>query len=78
MTGIVKRWDAKRGFGFISELSGSQDEMESVPAGRDVFVHYSALPFGDGKQRNLRQGEEVMFDLEIGERGASAVNVVRR
>lgn len=61
--GIVKWFDSKKGYGFIT----TQD-------GKDVFVHYSAIP-GDGF-RKLEQGEKVEFDLVISKRGPQAKNVL--
>lgn len=73
MTGTVKHWNSERGFGFIGELDGASDEFDLVPRGKDVFVHARELP-GSGR-RNLAKGQMVGFDVEIGERGAQAVNV---
>lgn len=73
MTGRVKHWN-DRGFGFISDCEGTIDEIESLPVGRDVFVHARDLP-GTGR-RDLRKGQEVEFDVVVEERGAKAVNVV--
>ena len=46
--GIVKWFDPKKGYGFIT----TQD-------GKDVFVHYTAIP-GEG-YRTLTQGDKVQF-----------------
>ncbi|TWT44558.1 Cold shock-like protein [Phycisphaerae bacterium RAS1] len=50
MTGQVKWFDAKKGYGFIVG-----------PEGQDVFVHYSSIE-GDGF-RSLREGEHVAYEL---------------
>ena len=39
--------------------------------GKDVFVHVSAL------SEELREGDEVSFDVEEGKKGPSAVNIRR-
>ncbi len=63
-TGVVKWFDAKRGFGFIS-----------VPEEDDVFVHFSAIQ-GEG-YKTLEEGQQVEFDIEEGPKGPQACNVVK-
>ncbi len=62
MIGIVKWFDAEKGFGFIERESGN-----------DVFVHFSAIK-AEG-YKSLEEGQRVEFDLEKGQRGPQAVNV---
>lgn len=62
--GIVKWFNAEKGFGFI--------EMEG---GGDVFVHYSAIS-GDGF-KSLEEGQKVVFDITEGDRGPQASNVMK-
>jgi CspA family cold shock protein len=62
--GTVKWFNAEKGFGFIEQ-----------PGGPDVFVHYSAIT-GNG-YRELAEGESVSFDVEQGQKGPQAANVVR-
>ena len=50
MKGTVKWFNAKKGFGFISDENGN-----------DVFVHFSALQMDGFKV--LDEGEEVEFDV---------------
>ena len=64
MKGTVKWFNAKKGFGFISDENGN-----------DVFVHFSALQMDGFKV--LDEGEEVEFDLVNGEKGPQASNVVK-
>jgi CspA family cold shock protein len=63
MTGLVKWFDAGKGFGFISPADGS----------KDVFVHFSAIQGNDYK--TLDEGQQVEFSIENGAKGPSAVNV---
>ena len=62
--GTVKWFNAKKGYGFISDAEGN-----------DVFVHFSALQMEGFKE--LKDGETVMFDVIEGEKGPQAANVVR-
>ncbi|MBS6035629.1 MAG: RNA chaperone/antiterminator CspA [Pantoea sp.] len=63
MTGLVKWFDAGKGFGFISPQDGS----------KDVFVHFSAIQGNDYK--TLDEGQQVEFTIENGAKGPSAANV---
>ena len=63
MTGLVKWFDAGKGFGFISPADGS----------KDVFVHFSAIQ-GNGF-KTLAEGQNVEFEIQDGQKGPSAVNV---
>ena len=60
--GIVKWFNASKGFGFI--------EQEDGP---DVFVHHSAIN-ADGF-KSLDEGDRVFFDVEQGQKGPAAANV---
>ncbi|WP_042433450.1 cold-shock protein [Streptacidiphilus anmyonensis] len=63
--GTVKWFNAEKGFGFIEQDGG----------GPDVFAHYSAIS-GNG-YRELVEGESVSFDVEQGQKGPQAANIVR-
>ena len=63
-TGTVKLFNNTKGFGFI----------EQSEAGDDVFVHHSVIQ-GSGF-KTLKPGQSVTFDIEQGQKGLSAVNVV--
>jgi CspA family cold shock protein len=64
VTGNVKWFDSKKGFGFIVG-----------PEGQDVFVHFSSIQ-GDGF-RSLKDGESVDYELVSGPKGFSAKTVTR-
>ena len=60
--GKVKWYDKKKGYGFILSDDGG-----------DVFVHYT--DFSSPSLRSLSDGEEVIFEITPGEKGARAQNV---
>lgn len=64
MKGIVKWFNAEKGYGFLQ-----------VEGGEDVFVHFSAIQ-GDGF-KTLDEGQEVEFEITQGNRGAQAANVIK-
>ena len=57
--GTVKFFNETKGFGFITEEGASKDH----------FVHISGLV------DEIREGDEVEFDLKEGNKGLNAVNV---
>ena len=61
--GIVKWFNAQKGYGFITNES----------TGEDVFVHFSGIA-GEG-YKSLEEGQNVTFDITEGNRGLQAVNV---
>ena len=64
-TGRVKWFNNNKGYGFIV--------LEET--GQDVFVHFSAIT-GEGF-KTLAENEVVDFELEDGEKGLHAKNIVR-
>ncbi len=62
--GIVKWFNSAKGYGFLGHDGGA-----------DVFVHFSAI-VGDGF-RNLREGDQVEFEIVQGLKGPQAANVTK-
>jgi len=62
-SGIVKWFNNKKGFGFITPEAG----------GDDVFVHFSAISMEGFK--GLEEGQQVTYEVEQGDKGAQATNV---
>ena len=60
--GTVKWFNNAKGYGFITRENGE-----------DLFVHFKSIS-GDG-YKTLKQGEQVQFDVEEGQKGLQAVNV---
>lgn len=63
-TGIVKFFNATKGFGFIAPTDG----------GNDVFVHVSALERAGIS--TLREGDKVSFEV-VSERGKLAASNIQ-
>lgn len=62
MKGTVKWYHEKKGYGFIIQENG-----------KDIFVHHSNV-----KTRNfkpLKDGDRVVFDVEMTKKGPEATNV---
>ena len=64
VTGTVKWFDSKKGFGFILNAEG-----------KDVFVHFSSIE-GEGF-RALKDGESVEYEPTVGAKGLQAKTVRR-
>lgn len=62
--GKVKWFNGEKGFGFIE-----------VEGGDDVFAHFSAIE-GEG-YKTLEEGQAVEFNIEEGQRGPQAANIVK-
>jgi CspA family cold shock protein len=64
LTGTVKWFDSKKGYGFITADNG-----------QDVFVHYTGI-IGNG-YRTLEEGDRVSFEITESDKGLKAVEVER-
>ncbi|MGD0280773.1 MAG: cold-shock protein [Dissulfurispiraceae bacterium] len=64
MKGTVKWFNDSKGFGFITAEDG-----------KDVFVHHTSIQAQGFK--SLAEGDKVTFDVEKGDKGPKAVNVVK-
>ncbi len=62
VTGRVKWFDERKGYGFISRDDGG-----------DVFVHYSAIQMKGFK--TLKEGQRVEFEVTKSPKGEQASNV---
>ena len=62
MKGVVKWFNDKKGYGFITDEEGT-----------DVFVHYQDIE-GEGF-KTLQENDNVEFDVGEGEKGPKAMNV---
>jgi cold shock protein len=60
--GVVKWFNAAKGFGFIQRSTGE-----------DVFVHFSAIQTSG--YRSLDEGAQVEFEVKTGPKGLQAENV---
>jgi CspA family cold shock protein len=63
VTGKVKRFDATKGFGFITPDDGS----------KDIFAHHTGIA-GDG-YKSLAENQEVTFEIIEGPKGLQATNI---
>jgi len=61
-TGVVKWFNDKKGYGFISRESG-----------KDIFVHYSEIA-SEGF-RSLKEGDRVEFSVKSDDKGQAAADV---
>ena len=62
--GTVKWFNGSKGFGFIQRDNGE-----------DVFVHYSGIT-GNGF-KELKEGDQVTFEVQSGQKGLQAINVTK-
>jgi CspA family cold shock protein len=62
-TGIVKWFNAEKGFGFIQQEKGP-----------DVFVHYSNISSTGFK--SLTDGQKVQFNVTEGKKGPQAEDLI--
>jgi CspA family cold shock protein len=63
-TGIVKWFDAGKGYGFIAPDDGS----------KDLFAHFKEI-VDEGGFRELREGQRVSFEITQGKKGPQASRI---
>jgi len=69
ITGTVKWFSNRKGFGFIAPTS------DNSPTKEEIFVHQTSI-FSDGEYRTLVEGSEVEFEIEKEDSGKlKAINV---
>jgi len=64
--GTVKWFNNSKGYGFITPEDGSSD----------VFVHHNSIQ-GEG-YKSLDEGQTVEFEVQQGQKGLEAINVVKQ
>jgi CspA family cold shock protein len=64
VSGVVKWFNANKGYGFISNKEGE-----------DLFVHFTSIR-DNGGYRSLDEGQEVEFTVGKGNKGPQAQDVV--
>jgi cold shock CspA family protein len=69
MTGIIKRYDDKKRYGFIMPLVGKPDAVQHV------FFHASAGVVRNGRQPTFPVGAQVRFRLVRGEPGPQCADI---
>jgi CspA family cold shock protein len=68
VSGILKMWNADRGFGFVANDEG----------GADTFLHISAIQSAGINPNDIKKGDRLTFDVEGTRDGKTkAVNVGR-
>jgi cold shock protein len=65
-SGKVKWFNAKKGYGFITD-----DESE-----KDIFLHVSALE--DSKLRVLKEEQTIVYDIKEEKNKLQAINIKKR
>ncbi len=67
-TGIVKWFDSKKGYGFITRANGE----------KDVFVHATDLRKSGIEDEDVDEGQALQFEVATTPRGIKAVKLSRQ
>ena len=69
-SGIVKWFDARKGYGFITRDDDSSD----------VFVHFSVIESSDDEFKVIYEGDKVEFEITDGDKGpqASSLTIIEK
>ena len=59
MNGRIKFYNEQKGYGFITDTE----------EGKDIFFHVTGL------LEEVKQNEEVQYEVEVGNRGPKAINI---
>jgi len=72
ISGTVKWFNVKKGFGFITYNDNGED--------KDIFVHYTSILDDINGFKTLYQNDEVEFEIVDGQKGPQAdqVHVLKR
>jgi CspA family cold shock protein len=63
-TGIVKWFNDRKGFGFITPDDGEED----------LFAHFSQIK-SNNNRKSLKENQKVTFDVTQGPKGKQATNI---
>ena len=67
-SGIVKWFNARKGYGFITYTDGAEE--------KDIFVHFSSIMDEPGSGfKTLHQNDKVEFSISEGQKGPQAAEV---
>ena len=65
VSGTVKWFDSRKGYGFVSRDDGTGD----------VFAHFSAIKADEDEFRTLYEGDKVEFEVTEGDKGPQASDI---
>lgn len=76
--GVVKFFNPNKGFGFIWISSAMMKQEKDRVKEEELFFHISGVLNSPSEEPiDLRSGDEVQFEVAEGNRGQSAINIVK-